>query len=155
MAGSGLFLFLDGVSPWIWIALGVAIGVAEMLTLSYFLIGPSLAAFAIGALLFIAPGTGGDIQVAVFAVLSVVFTLGGRSWLLRRRPEGGTPGLNRRSELMIGRRGRALADFERGEGIIVIDDVRWNARLGTGEALANAGLQVTGADGLVLICEPG
>lgn len=150
-----LFLLLDGASPWWWIALAAAIGAAEMLTFSYYLIWPALAALAVGGALWVAPGTSGSAQVALFAVLSVALTVAGRYFLAHRRvEEPAVGGLNERSVQMIGRTGEALAAFEHAEGLVTIDGVRWRARLTAGEAPAGQALRVTGAEGMTLLCEP-
>ncbi|WP_340110494.1 NfeD family protein [Pikeienuella sp. HZG-20] len=154
MAEPDIFALLDGASPWWWVALSVAIGVAEMLTFSYFLIWPALAALAVGGALWLAPELGGGVQLAIFAVLAVLFTVAGRVMLSRRRPAGGGARLNRRAAQMIGRTAKALSAFEHGEGVLLIDGVRWAARLSEGEAKAGDALRVVGADGMTLICTP-
>ena len=75
----GLLDFLDGISPWWWITLGVVLIGLEMTTMSFFLIWPGIAAVVIAILLWIAPGMSGEAQVALFAVLSVAFTWVGRT----------------------------------------------------------------------------
>ncbi|QIE54580.1 NfeD family protein [Pikeienuella piscinae] len=149
-----LFALLAGASPWWWVALAVIVGVIELLTFSYFLIWVALAALATGVTLWFAPGLGGAAQLALFAALAVVLTVAGRAWLARRRVVDGAPGLNRRSEQMVGRVGKTMAAFERGEGVLLIDGVRWSARLRTGAAGPGETLRVIGAEGMVLICEP-
>lgn len=149
-----LFALLAGASPWWWVAFGVLVGVVELLTFSYFLIWIALAAFATGGALWLAPGLGGAAQTALFAVLAVILTVAGRAWLARRRVVEGSSDLNRRSEQMVGRIGKTLAAFDHGEGVLLIDDVRWRARLSAGAAGADEALKVIGAEGMILICEP-
>lgn len=148
------FLFLSGASPWWWIAFGVALGVVEMLTFTYFLIWVALAALATGLGLWLAPGLPGGGQLALFAVLSVALTVAGRYWLRRRGAQAGDSGLNRRSAQLVGRNGRAVEDFDGVDGAVEIDGVRWPARLSTGEAKTGAWLTVTAAEGTLLICAP-
>ena len=149
------FSSLDGASPWWWIALAIAVGAVEMLTFTYFLIWIALAAFAVG-LAMVAFPLGGQEQIVAFALLSILFTVAGRFALKKvRQTPSETPGLNRRSEKLIGRKGKALADFENDEGLVVIDDVRWCARLAIGSARKGESLVVIDAEGMQLICEPG
>lgn len=146
-----VFGWLDGASPWWWLALGVAVGAAEMLTFSYVLIWPALAALLTGLALWLFPGMGGGAQLTLFAALSILVTVAGRFWMRRRGAEPES-GLNRRSEQMAGRPARALADFESGEGAVEVDGVRWPARLVSGEARAGAALMVErAADGVLLV----
>ncbi len=150
-----LFSSLDGASPWWWIALAIALGAVEMLTFTYFLIWIALAALAVG-LAMIAIPLGGQEQVIAFALLSILFTIAGRYLVKRmRQTPSDTPGLNRRSEQLIGRKGKAYSDFENDEGLVVIDDVRWRARLAIGAIKKGESLVVIDAEGMQLICEPG
>lgn len=149
-----IFAFLADASPWWWIALAIAIGAAEMLTFTYFLIWPALGALFTGILLWLFPGLNGTTQLAAFAVLSVLMTLAGRHWLASRRATPSeAPGLNRRSENVIGRVGKALEDFDNGEGVVIVDGVRWRARVTGGAARKDQSLSVIDADGMTLICE--
>ncbi len=150
-----LFSSLDGASPWWWIALAIAVGAVEMLTFTYFLIWIALAALAVGLTMVGIP-LGGQEQVIAFAILSILFTIAGRYVMKRmRHTPSDTPGLNRRSEQLIGRRGKALSDFENDEGLVVIDDVRWRARLAIGSISKGESLVVIDVEGMQLICEPG
>lgn len=149
-----IFAFLDAASPWWWVALAIAIGAAEMLTFTYFLIWLALAAVGTAAAMWIAPGMSGTSQIAVFAILSGAITIAGRFWLAKRKATpSDAPGLNRRSEQVIGRVGKALADFDNREGVVVIDGVRWRARLTGESAVRDQSLSVIDADGMTLICE--
>ena len=148
------FSALDGASPWWWIAAAIAIGAVEMLTFTYFLIWLALAAFGTALAMWIAPGLTGTGQLAVFAALAVITTVAGRYWLAKRKATpSDAPGLNRRSEQVIGRVGKALAEFENHEGVVVIDGVRWRARLTGESAVKDQSLSVIDADGMTLICE--
>lgn len=151
-----LFGFLAGISPWMWIALGVALGAVEMATMSLFLIWPGMAAVAVGLLLWLFPEMSGTAQVVLFAALSVGLTLAGRAYIRRRGPApSDRPGLNRRSERLVGRRGTAAEPFIGGEGAVEIDGVRWRARSAPDARLAEgAAVRVTAAEGMILTVEP-
>ncbi len=152
-----LFGFLDGVSPWAWIALGIALGAVEMMTMSFFLIWPGLAAIAVGVALWLAPGLGGAAQVTLFAVLAVAATLAGRMAIRRGgQAPSDRPDLNRRSERMIGRQGVAVQGFAHGEGAVEIDGLRWPARLAQGAASLEAGApaKVVEVNGMTLVVMP-
>jgi len=149
------FSALDGASPWWWIALATAIGAVEMLTFTYFLIWIALAALSVGLAMAAIP-LGGQEQVITFAVLSILYTVLGRFMVRKmRQTPSEKPGLNRRSEQLIGRKGKALSDFENDEGLVIIDDVRWRARLAIGSIQKGESLVVIDAEGMQLICEPG
>lgn len=152
-----LFGFLAGVSPWVWIAFGVALGAVEMATMSFFLIWPGLAALAVGVVLWLVPDLSGTAQVVLFAALSVVATLAGRAAIRRGgQAPSDRPDLNRRSERMVGRHGTAVEGFSHGEGVVEIDGLRWSARLAPGAAApeAGAGVKVVEVNGMTLVVTP-
>lgn len=150
-----LFEFLDGASPWWWVALAVAIGAVEMLTFSYVLIWPALAALGVALAMAMTSEMSGGAQLFLFALFSILFTVAGRYALRHwRSPAEDGSRLNRRSEQVIGRTGRALADFDNAEGVVVVDDVRWRARLAIGEAKQGDTLVIIDAEGMNLVCEP-
>ncbi len=147
-------MFLNGISPWWWVAFAVALGAVEMLTFTFFLIWLSLAAFGTALVLAFAPALSGVAQLGVFAVLAVVTTIAGRVWQMNRKAvRRDIPGLNRRSEQVIGRTAKALAAFEDDEGTVIVDGIRWRARLVNGTAQAGQTVTIIDADGMLLICE--
>jgi len=150
-----LFSFLDGISPLWWVAFALALGVAEMATMSFFLIWPAGAAVAMAAALWAMPGLSGTAQVVAFAVLSIAATVAGRA-AMRRWGDGGavTPGLNDRAALTVGRTGRVTA-IDGDEGHVEVDGLRWRARwAGAGAPAPGDRIRVTGTEGGVLLVEP-
>ena len=153
-----LFSFLDGASPWWWIALGLGLGAVEIMTFSFFLIWPGLAAIAVGALMWVAPGMSGTMQLLMFAGLSIVLTLMGRWLVLTRKPTSELPGLNNRASQLVGRTAIVLDGFHAGgSGNVEVDGVRWRGRLTEGADVPAPGsvLQVSGADGMTLVLSRG
>ena len=168
MLSFDLFAFLDGASPWWWIALAFGLGAIEVVTFTYFMLWLGLAAFTVGIGLAIFPTMPGTSQLLTFALLSVLYTVIG--WLVVRRhqPKDGDPGLNRRSAAMVGRQAVVTQAFSAGVGWVEIDGVRWRARLvdadggpdgggpGNGGEPPEAGatLSITDADGMTLVVAP-
>lgn len=147
-----MFDQLAGMSPWWWVAIGLALGALEMATMSFFLIWPAIAAVLSAGLLYLSPQMSGEAQIAVFAILAVFLTFAGR-YLIRRFGDGGetTNTLNSRSTLMIGRHAK-VAEFVGPEGRVVIDGVRWHAKWQQ-DATAQTGetVEIMGADGMTLL----
>ena len=152
-----LFGFLDGISAWWWIAGALALAIIEVLTFSFFLIWPGLAALAVGILMWIFPDMSGNAQVLVFSVFAVLFTWAGRVYVMNRKPTSDRPGLNDRASQMIGRHATVVDGFAGGAiGNVEIDGIRWRARLVDGAGAPEPGdvLPITGADGMTLILTP-
>lgn len=142
---------LEGLSPWWWVALAFALGAVEMATGTYLLLWVCLAAFQMAALVWLAPGMSGELQVVLFATLAVVTTLIGR-WALLRFGDGGQEHatLNQRSNQLIGRTAMVL-EAEAGNGAVEVDGMRWRASWPTGEVVtAGQKVQVVGATGMEL-----
>ena len=149
----GVFSFLEGLSPWWWVAFGIALGAIEMATFSLFLIWPGLAALLMAVIVALVPTMPGEVQVATYAALSVALTFAGRA-LVRRYGDGGDPttNLNDRSAQMVGRRG-SVVGVAHGEVTVEIDGVRWSAQADTTpQPQEGTGVEVTGlADGKLVI----
>ncbi|WP_112321206.1 NfeD family protein [Oceanibium sediminis] len=143
------FDLLEGLSPWWWVAFGVTLMALEMLTLSFFLIWPGLAAIAMAVLLGMAPTMPGEVQLALYGSLAVAATFTGRL-IVRRFGDGGAPvsTLNDRGAQMVGRHGTLLSSTD-GEATVEIDGVHWRARLAA-PAEAGTRIEVIGAKGMML-----
>ncbi len=130
---AGLFSLIETLSPWWWIALGVGLGALEMVIASFVLIWPGIAAIVMAIILWIAPGMQGELQVALYAVLSIGSMFAGRGYL--RKFGDGEPetNLNSRSEQMVGHKAKVV-DFDLGEGHIELNGLRWAAKWPTGES---------------------
>lgn len=138
------------VSPWWWVALAILLGAVEMLTPTTVLVWAAAAAAVTAVVLWVMP-LGLAVQIALFAVLSIVFTLAGRSLFLRHVPQEDGSHLNRRAEQVLGREAVVVA-FTHSDGQVTIDGVPWPARLEPGTPVPFAGdrVLVTGADGIVI-----
>ncbi|MEM9058846.1 MAG: NfeD family protein [Pseudomonadota bacterium] len=152
-----LFGFLTSISPWWWVALALALGVVEVLTFSFFLIWPGLAALAVAVLLWIDLGMSGTAQVLWFAVLSIAFTIVGRQIVFLRKPESDRPSLNKRGAALVGRKATVVDGFAAGGmGNVNVDGMRWRARMIDGASIPAPGevLDITDADGMTLVLTP-
>ncbi len=146
-----LFSFLEGLSPWWWVSFGILLAAIEMLVFSFFLIWPGLAALIMAVILWIVPGMSGEIQVAIFAILSIALTFAGRR-IFQRNDEPETS-LNQRTRQVVGRQARVV-DFELGEGHVEIDSLRWTATWPDGQtATAGDVVKILAADGMTLSVE--
>ena len=155
-----LLAYLDGASPWWWIALALGLGAVEIVTFTYFMLWLGLAAFTVGIALAMFPTMPGTSQLLTFALLSVLYTVIGWVFVSRRQPKDGQPGLNRRSAAVVGRQAVVTGAFSAGVGWVEVDGVRWRARLadtdggGAEPPQAGATMSISSAEGMTLIVAP-
>ena len=146
----GIFDFLEGLSPWWWVAGGIALGVIEMATMSFFLIWPGLAALVMAVLVYFAPGLSGEVQVALFAIIAVVLTFLGRG-LIARYGDGGAPEttINSRADQLIGRHGLVLG-VTGPDARVEVDGIPWPAIVESDDILPGTTVEITDAIGTTL-----
>lgn len=162
--GFDLFAFLDGASPWWWIALALALGAVEIVTFTYFMLWLGLAALTVGAALMAMPDLSGAAQLLGFGLFALIYTGIGWAWMRRHQTVDGVPGLNRRASALIGRQATVAQPFQAGIGRVDVDGVRWRARLAKGTEKGvekdaeppkkGAVLTVTAAEGATLVVTP-
>jgi membrane protein implicated in regulation of membrane protease activity len=150
------FAFLDGASPWWWVALALGLGAIEIVISTYFMLWLGLAALTVGILHGVFPHMPGTVQVLAFGLLSIVYTAIGWAYVRRRQAVDLHPGLNRRSVAMIGRQAVVTAPFSAGIGWVEADGVRWRARLLEGANAPGEGARVSvaAAEGMTLVVAP-
>jgi len=147
---------LSGISPWWWVAFALALGALEMATFSFFLIWPALAALLVSALLAASPELSGSVQVSIFAIGAIAFTVMGRFFFARYGDGGGTEDmlLNKRGQRFVGR-SAIVAEFANGQGYIEVEGMRWRANWPADQTSKTGDqVRITQADGLVLNVEP-
>ncbi|WP_069301544.1 NfeD family protein [Neptunicoccus sediminis] len=149
--------FLVDLSPWWWVAAAFVIGAVEMVTGTAVLIWIALAALIMAVVHALMPGLSGEMQITIFAALSVGLTFAGR-WVVQRFGDGAAAHdtLNQRSNHLIGRTATVI-DFHPAShsGAVTIEGMRWRAEWAVG-ATAEIGstVRVSAAEGMVLKVEP-
>jgi inner membrane protein len=143
------------LGPWSWWILGMVLLAAEMAAPGVFLIWIGLAAMVLGAASLALWGEvwwSWQLQLVLFAALSLALTLAGRSYFARKHSESDQPMLNRRGDSLVGRTSTLVEPIREGRGRIRLDDTWWSV---TGPDLP-AGMRVRVADwtGSELIVEP-
>jgi hypothetical protein len=146
---------LTGMSPWWWVILAFALGSIEMATMTFFLIWPGLAALCMAGFLVLTPNMSGELQIALFAVLSIILTFAGR-YLLNKYGDGGEEGdktLNNRAAQLIGQSAKVL-EFDNGTGIVEVGGMRWRAKW-TEQQVSTPGesVRIKNADTMMLFVE--
>lgn len=135
---------------WGWMALGVALAIAEILAPGYFLIWLAAAALVTGLVAASVP-VGLEGEILLFAVLCALSLAAGRRWVLRHPVESADPMLNDRGGQIVGQSVVVTHVIEGGSGRVRHGDTEWLAR--GPDAQPGTRMRVTGADGTVLIVE--
>jgi membrane protein implicated in regulation of membrane protease activity len=147
--------FLTGASPWWWIVAGLVIGSLELLTFSFLLIWPGLAAVAVGVALFVHPALSGEWQVALFGLLAIGFTIAGRALRSTGQAEGdrGVGALNRRGVRLVGRE-VVIRSLSGDVAEVEVDGELWRARSPEAPLAAGAAAEVVAVEGAMLVVRP-
>ena len=143
------------LGPWTWWVLGLALLAAELIMPGVFLVWIGLAALIVGALslVFWADAFWAwQLQMLLFAVLSLVAALLGRKYVYHNRHASDEPFLNQRSAGLVGRTAVLGEPIVEGRGRIRLDDTYWPVK---GPDLpAGARVKVIASDGQQLTVEP-
>ena len=143
---------MDGIETyWIWLVIGLALALLEMLVPGVYLIWLAMAALAIAVLAFVsAPPLA--LQVIAWVSLSLIFAFSARRWLRDRPIVSSDPLLNNRAGRLVGETALVTQAIASGTGRVKVGDSEWTAR---GEdAKAGARVRIIGARGTELLVEP-
>ncbi|MEX0839932.1 MAG: NfeD family protein [Parvibaculum sp.] len=141
---------LDFLGDWVWFIAAAAFAILELVVPGVLFIWIAAAAIVVGVLtLLLAPPL--LVQLATFAVLSVVFVWASRRYLTRNPPESDHPTLNQRGAGYIGQVFAVEQEIRDGRGKLRVGDSLWLAQ--GPDAPAGARVKVVGADGSTLIVE--
>ena len=113
---------------WYWWVLAVFLLGIEILAPGFFFLWLSLSGFIVGTVLLIIPLTSLEIQLLIFATLSIVSILVWRRYGIQHRPETDHPLLNKRGAQYIGRTFSLIEPIENGRGKIKVDDSIWTVQ---------------------------
>ena len=141
----------DQLHAWHWFVLAVILIVLELTTTTGFLLGIAFAALALAGILVVVPDLSWDWQFLLFGVLSVVLTLGYRTYFRPDNDASDNPLLNNRAAQMVGKSFVLGVDLDR-SGADMIGDTRWALR---SAALIKQGarVRVVAVEGVVLTVE--
>ena len=142
---------LDGVSFWHWWILGIVLVIVEAFAPGAVFIWMGAAAGLVGLALLAAPGLAWQIQLLMFAVLSVGSIAGWRAYQKKHPTVTDQPTLNRRGEQFVGRLATLDEAVVNNAGKIRIDDSTWKVE---GDDMpAGTRVKVVGVAGVVLMIE--
>ena len=143
--------FLQTIEFWHWWVAAVALIIVEALVPGAVFLWLGVSAGVVGAILLAAPGLSWEIQVMIFAVLSVGSVFGWRVYQKSHPTETDLPTLNRRGEQYIGRIITLDKAIVNRVGKVRLDDTSWKVE--GGDLPAGTTVKVVGVDGVVLKVE--
>lgn len=136
---------------WHWLIFGLVLAVIEILAPGTFFLWLGIAAGITGLVLLAVPELSWQIQLVIFAVLSVATVAGWRLYQRRHPTETEDTTLNRRGEQLVGRVFALEQAVVNGRGTLRVGDSVWRAE---GPDLpAGTRVRVTGVSGVILKVE--
>lgn len=138
----------DQLAFWHWWILAVLLGIVEMIMPGFFCIWLAGAAALTGVIALIFAGLYWEVQVVVFAILSMLSLIAWHRVGRRLINRGGETTLNRRGEQLIGRTVVLTEAIVNGRGAARVNDSIW--RVEGVDLPAGSNVTVTGVEGTIL-----
>ena len=136
----------------LWLAAGLVLGIAELLVPGVFLIFLAIAAGVTALTVWALPDLPVGLQLADFAVWSVVCVVIGRRWYRDLPVDSDAPILNEPARRLRGQVVTVTTPIVGGEGRARLGDGEWPVR--GPDAATGTRLRVAHVDGGVLLVEP-
>ena len=147
--------FMESITFWYWLAFGMALMLIEVLVPGVLFMWLGAAAILTGLILLGVPDMTWQVQLIVFAVLSVVSVFVGRRYVYSNPGPTDHPTLNRRGENFIGQQYSLDGATTGGQARVKIGDTVWAAAVRPHGTERDAGARVTvvSVDGATLVVE--
>ncbi len=142
---------IEAIDYWHWWVLAVALMILEIFSPAAFFIWIGFAAGVMGFLLLLGEFSW-QTQFFMFAVLSVVCVVAGRTWFKRNPIASDEPNLNRRGHALVGRIFEVDQAIVDGTGRVRVGDSTW--KVSGLDAEIGEKVKVVGIDSTVLQVEP-
>lgn len=142
---------ISELGPWIWWIIGFALLALEIFVPTSFFLWIGLAALIVGANALFVPMSWA-IQIALFAVLSIILAVIGRKYfsLYDQKPE--QENLNARDRQHVGKVYELVEDVINGRGRVKVGDSLWSVEA-TEDLPSGTKVRVSDSNGTVLIVE--
>lgn len=123
-----MFEQISATPSYFWLTLGGLLLAAEMLGAGGYLLWSGVSAVVVGALVWLLPQLGWELQGAIFAVMTIIVAYLWWYWLhTRPKTTTSSPMLNQRNNALIGTRATLTEPIHNGFGRINIADSSWRA----------------------------
>jgi len=142
--------WLTEISAWHWASLGVILLIMEILGAAGFLIGTSIAAFMMAAIISFAPELDWKWQLAIFSSTAITFSVIYLKRFANFNENTDQPNLNNRAAQHIGKRYTLNEAIVNGQGRIQVGDTFWKVTCDK-DLEASTQIEVTAIDGMTLV----
>lgn len=146
-----MWAFLQHLSYWDWLALGVILLILEVFGAGGYLLWIGMAAVAVGVLTYLVPNLSWELQFLLFGLFAIATAL---YWWRRQRSavrESNQPLLNLRGQELIGKTFQVHEAITDGRGKIKVADGVWLVK--GPESPVGTRVRVVGQEGAVLKVE--
>ncbi len=143
---------MSELQAWHWALAGIVLMILEIFAPGVFFMWMGLAAGIVAGIVWMVPDLSWQLQVLIFAALSILTVIAGRKLMDAFPSTSEEPNLNRRGEQYIGRTFTLDEPIINGEGKIRVDDTTWKIR--GADCEAGNKVTVTGVDGVVFLVSP-
>lgn len=133
-----------------WVAAVLLLGI-EMMSPGFFFLWMAVSALFTGLLLLVIPVMTIEVQLFIFAILSMCSVLAWKRYMTDHPTETDHPHLNQRGAEYIGRTFTVLEAIENGQGKIKVGDSRW--RVEGEDCPAGSIVKVTAVDSTIFKVE--
>lgn len=137
---------------WIWLAFGALILAVEAAVGTEWLLWPAVSAAAVALVTLLAPALGTPIELGLFAVLTLVTSIGSRKLIKRVNPP--EPDVNDRTLRLVGQRAQVVQPFVDGRGRVAVSGSEWPADIDGDGPPVGASVVVEAIDGPRLRVKP-
>ena len=149
-----MIAFLESLAFWHWLVLAVVLGIIEVFAPGAFFLWLGISAALVGIIQWLIPALSWELQLLLFAILSIASVVIARRYLKVHPLETDLPNLNQRGHQYIGRVFTLQEPVVNGQGKIRVDDSTW--KISCNDCESGTKVIINGVDGVVLraaICD--
>jgi len=143
--------WLDNIVFWHWWILAGILLIIELSSPVFYFLWMGIAAGLVGLLLLVIPGMPIELQLTLFAILSIVATVVWRRYREKHPIVSDQPNLNKRGRQYVGRTFTLEHPIVNGVGKVTVDDSTWKVK---GPDLpAGSKVRVADVDSVIFVVE--
>ena len=143
--------WLDNIVFWHWWILAGILLIIELSSPVFYFLWMGIAAALVGLLLLVVPGMPIELQLVLFAILSIVATVVWRRYREIHPPVSDQPLLNKRGRQYVGRTFTLAHPIVNGVGKVTVDDSTW--RVKGPDLPAGSKVRVADVDSVIFVVE--